>query len=193
MYKTRQPQTAFGSWDVEKVHAVWREAHFEVKSAKNWGGWDTFGRAKCRFSWQAQGIVHLSKSSKKREGFCSSFIYNHHFTTLHTPLHYTLHYNNNYNYITLHYTACITLQYATLYWLQQQQQQQQQQQHYTTLHCTALHCTALHYTHYTTLHFTSLHAITLYYTTLITLHYATLIYTTLQRRLQLQLHCTTLH
>ena len=76
MYKAHQPRTTFGSWDVEKVHAVvarstfrsqnvqntpcsvhfwrlrcrlskkctplWREAHFEVKSVKNWGFWAFF-------------------------------------------------------------------------------------------------------------------------------------------------------
>ena len=81
MYKTHQVRTTFGSWDVEKVHAVvarstfpsqnvqntpfsdhflmfrcrksvekvskkctplWREAHFEVKSVKNWGFWAFF-------------------------------------------------------------------------------------------------------------------------------------------------------
>ena len=76
MYKAHQPRTTFGSWDVEKVHAVvarstfgsenvqntpcsdhfwrlrcrvskkctplWREAHFEVKSVKNWGVWAFF-------------------------------------------------------------------------------------------------------------------------------------------------------
>ena len=74
MYKTRQLQTTFGSWDVEKVHAVvarstfpsqkcqntkgfgplfdvqlskkcmplWRKAHFQVRSVKNWGFWAYF-------------------------------------------------------------------------------------------------------------------------------------------------------
>ena len=75
MYKAHQVRTTFGSWDVEKVHAVvarstfpsqnvqntpgsdtllevemskkctplWREAHFEVKSVKNWRSRSTFG------------------------------------------------------------------------------------------------------------------------------------------------------
>ena len=34
MYKAHQPWTMFGSWDVEKVHAVWREAHLQVKKPK---------------------------------------------------------------------------------------------------------------------------------------------------------------
>ena len=75
MYKTHHSRTTFGSWDVEKVHAVvarstfwsqnvtkhlssgpllevamskkctplWREAHFQVKSIKNWRSRTTFG------------------------------------------------------------------------------------------------------------------------------------------------------
>ena len=67
MYKTHHARTTFGSWDVEKVNAVVARSTFEVKSAKNWGG-----RSRCRFAWQAQGIVHLVKS-ELTWGFCSSF------------------------------------------------------------------------------------------------------------------------
>ena len=126
MYRTHYVRTTFGSWDVEKVHAVvawstfpspnvqitprsdhfwklrcwksarrcgakhiskskctkhtsfgpllevemsqkctplWREAHFEVKSAKNWGVQSTFGRRR-------KGLCTLSKVTKMW-GFCS--------------------------------------------------------------------------------------------------------------------------
>ena len=75
MHKTPQLRTTFGSWDVEKVHAVvarstfpsqnaqntsapdrfwklrcwksartlWNEAHFQVKSVRNWRSRTTFG------------------------------------------------------------------------------------------------------------------------------------------------------
>ena len=68
MYKTPQPRTTFGSWDVEKVHIskskctkhrnlgpllevemlkkctpLWREAHFQVKMLKTLGVRTTFG------------------------------------------------------------------------------------------------------------------------------------------------------
>ena len=87
MYKTRQGRTTFGSWDVEKVHAVvariftqhtsfgafwklrcrksarcmplWREAHFEVKSVKNWRARTTFGR---------QGCISRGRWGTKRHG-----------------------------------------------------------------------------------------------------------------------------
>ena len=35
-------RTTFGSWDVEKVPGLWREAHLEVKSVKNWWFWAFF-------------------------------------------------------------------------------------------------------------------------------------------------------
>ena len=86
--------------------------HISKSKVQKTEGMGHFWAFRCRFSWQAQGIVHLVKKQQKREVAVS-------FTTTtirhYTPLHYTLHYNNNYNYITLHYTFCITLQYATLY------------------------------------------------------------------------------
>ena len=64
MYKAHHGRTTFGNWDVEKVHAVWREAHFEVKMLKNTRGWDHFWTFRCRFAWQAQGIVDFVKSEQ---------------------------------------------------------------------------------------------------------------------------------
>ena len=127
MHKAHQLRTTFGSWDVEKMHAVvarstcrsqnaqgtpasdhfwklrcrksarrcgakhmskskctrhtsfgpllevemskkctplWRQAHFEVKMYKNTTCWRHFWRFRCRFAWQAQGIVHLLKSEQ---------------------------------------------------------------------------------------------------------------------------------
>ena len=78
MYKTHQPRTTFGSWAVEKVHAVvarstfpsrktawfghfskkcaplWHEAHFQVEKLR---GSDTF-----RKSARRCGTKHISKS-----------------------------------------------------------------------------------------------------------------------------------
>ena len=104
MYKPHHARTTFGSWGVEKVHAVvarstfptqhvtkhlsfgallevemskkctplWREAHFEVKSAKNWGVRSTFGRSDVVSRGRRKGLCTLSKVSKTW-GFCSSF------------------------------------------------------------------------------------------------------------------------
>ena len=101
--------------------------------------WDHFWRFRCSFAWHAQGILHLAKSEQNVK-VCSSFNYNHHYTTLHyTTLDYT----------TLHTTATTTTTTAL---------------HYTTLHCTTLH--SLKNTTLTTLHITTLHLYpTLHYTT----------------------------
>ena len=77
MYKTPQPRTTFGSWDVEKVHAVGREAHFEVKSVKNWRSRTTFGGSdvekvskKCTPLWRE---AHFEVKSVKNWGFWAFF------------------------------------------------------------------------------------------------------------------------
>ena len=64
MYKTHQRRTTFGSWDVEKVHAVVARSTFRSENAQNTRGSDHFWRFRCRFAWQAHGIVHLFKSEQ---------------------------------------------------------------------------------------------------------------------------------
>ena len=51
----------------KKCTPLWREAHFEVKMYKahqNTRGSDHFWRFRCRFAWQAHGIVHLFRSEQ---------------------------------------------------------------------------------------------------------------------------------
>ena len=103
MYKTHHVRTTFRSWCQKSsrrcgakhickskctkhfsvgtlLEVEMSKAYFQVKSArKNWRVRSTF---RCYFVWQAQGIVHLVKSEQNVE-FCSSFSYNHHYTTLH--------------------------------------------------------------------------------------------------------------
>ena len=156
MLKAPGVRTTVGSWDVAIVHAVRARSTFRSQKCKKLRGTEHFWTFRCRFAWQAQGIVHLVKSGQNVR-VCSIFNYNHHYTTnttnttnttlhyatLHYILHYTtlhytqLHYNYNYNYIPLH---SATLNYTTL--------------HYITLHYTTFHYTPLHYT---TLHWMTLH------------------------------------
>ena len=68
MYKTHHLRTTFGSWDVEKVHAVVARSTFRSQNVKNTRRSDHFWRSRCRFAWLAQGIVHLVKSEQKSEG-----------------------------------------------------------------------------------------------------------------------------
>ena len=117
MYQAHQVRSSFWHWDVEKVHAIVARSTLLSQNVKSTTCWDHFWRFRCSFAWHAQGILHLAKSEQNVK-VCSSFNYNHHYTTLHyTTLDYT----------TLHTTATTTTT--------------------TALHYTTLHCTALHYTH----------------------------------------------
>ena len=203
MYKTPRRRTTFGSWDVEKVHAV-KKVHaavartrFRSQNVQNIRVQTTFGGSDVASCGRCKGLCTLSKVSKTW-GFCSIFNYNRHYTTLHSntlqlqlqlhlhyiPLHYTpLHYTTP-SYTQLH---SITLHYMTI--------------HSTTLRYTTLRYLPLRYItlHYTTLHYTPLHYAILHYATLtsttLQLHYFTLHSTILQLQLHnyTPLHSTTLH
>ena len=56
--------TIFGSWDVAKVHAPVARSTFPSQNVQNTPCTDHFWRFRCRFAWQAQGIVDLVKSEK---------------------------------------------------------------------------------------------------------------------------------
>ena len=64
MYKTPQRRTAFGSSDVEKVHAVVARSIFASQKCKKLTGTEHFWAFRRAFAWQAQGIVHLGKSEQ---------------------------------------------------------------------------------------------------------------------------------
>ena len=64
MLKTLGVRTTFGRCDVEKVHAVVARSTFRSENVQNTPCSDHFWRFRCRFAWQAQGIVHLVKVSK---------------------------------------------------------------------------------------------------------------------------------
>ena len=55
IYKTHQVRTTFGSWDVEKVHAVVVRSTFRSQK-------DHFGKLRCRKSARRCGAKHISKS-----------------------------------------------------------------------------------------------------------------------------------
>ena len=161
MLKTLGIRTTFGGSDVEKVHAVVARSTFRSQNVQNTPCSDHFWRFRCRFVWQAQGILHLVKSEQNLR-VLKHFQLQLHYTTLHSN--------------TLHYTTTTTtpsLHSTTL--------------HSTTLHCTQLHSITRHYI---TLHSTTLHYITLHYTTFhyTSLHYITLHSTTLQLHNYTPLH-----
>ena len=80
MHKTHQLRTTFGSWDVEKVHAVVARSTFRSQNVKNTRGSDHFWRFGCRKSARRCGAKDISKSK------CYTPL--HSITLHHTTLHW---------------------------------------------------------------------------------------------------------
>ena len=191
MYKTHHVRTTFGSWDVEKVHAVVARSTFPSQNVQNTPCSDHFWRFRCRKSARRCGAKHISKSKWQkhhvRTTFGGSDVASLHYTTLrYTTLHYIILHNTTLHYTTFHHTSLYynyNYNYTTT-------------PHYTPLHYITPHHTTLHYTTflYTSLQYTTLHSTTLqiqlHNDTTTQLHSTTLHYTKLNHT---TLHYTTLH
>ena len=208
MYKTHQGvRTTFGSWDVEKVHAVVARSTFRSQNVKNTRGSDHFWRFRCRKSARRWREAHFEVKMLKHQGFgpllevqmskkCMPLWREAHFEV---KMLQTLGVRTTFGGSDV--AACCHWHYTISNSKSTKLQgfgphlQVQMSLRFTTLHSTTLHYTTLHYTtlHYTTLHSTTLHYTTLHlhYTTLHSIHYTT---TTLHyTQLLLPLHSTTLH
>ena len=62
MYKTPGVRTTFGSWDVEKVHAVVARSTFPSQNVQNTSASDRFWKLRYRKSARRCGAKHISKS-----------------------------------------------------------------------------------------------------------------------------------
>ena len=62
MYKTHHARTTFGSWDVEKVHAVVARSIFRSENVQSTSVSDHFWKLRCRKSAGRCGAKHISKS-----------------------------------------------------------------------------------------------------------------------------------
>ena len=62
MYKAHHSRTTFGSWDVEKVHAVVAQSTFPSQNVQNTPCSDHFWRFGCQKSARRCGAKHISKS-----------------------------------------------------------------------------------------------------------------------------------
>ena len=62
MHKTHHCRTTFGSWDVEKVHAVVARSTFRSQNVQNTSASDHFWKLRCRKSARRCGAKHISKS-----------------------------------------------------------------------------------------------------------------------------------
>ena len=61
MHKTPGVRTTFGSWDVEKVHAVVARSTFRSQNVQNTSASDHFWKLRCRKSARRCGAKHMSK------------------------------------------------------------------------------------------------------------------------------------
>ena len=66
MYKTPQVRTTFGSWDVEKVHAVVARSTFPSQNVQNTPFSEHFWKLRCRKSARRCGAKHISKSKRTK-------------------------------------------------------------------------------------------------------------------------------
>ena len=62
MYKTHHVRTTFGSWDIEKVHAVVARSTLPSQTCKKLKGTDNFWELRCRKSARRCGAEDISKS-----------------------------------------------------------------------------------------------------------------------------------
>ena len=215
MCKAHQLRTTFGSWDVEKVHAVVARSTFRSQNVQNTPAPDHFWQLRCRKSARRCGAKHISKwKCTKRTTFgpllevemskkCTPLWREAHFEV---KMYKTQHVRTTFGGSDVEKVHAVvarstfrsqnvqTLGVRTTFGGSDVVSLHYTTVHYTTLRYTTLQDITLHYTpvHYITLHYTPVHSTTLNYTTphYITLHYAPLHYTTLHH---ITLHYTTRH
>ena len=127
IYKTHQLRTTFGSWDVEKVHALVARSTFWSQNVPNTPGPDHFWQLRCRKSARRCGAKHISKSKCTKHTIlgpllevqmskkCTPSWREAHFQiecTKHTMYGPLLEVQMSLRFTTLHYT---TLHYITLH------------------------------------------------------------------------------
>ena len=207
MYKTHHGRTTFGSWDVEKVHAVVARSTFRSENVQNTTCSRHFWKLRCRKSARRCGAKHISKSKCTKHTMVAPLL-EVEMSKKCTPLWREAHFEVK-MYKTLHVRATfggsdvekVHAVVARSTFRSQNVQNTRGSDHFwkfrcrcASLHYTTLHYTTLHNTtttttqlHSTTLNYTPLHSTTLNYTPL---HYTTLPSTTLH---YITLHYTTLH
>ena len=72
--KTRHSRTIFGSWDVEKVHAVVARSTFPSQNVQSTPCSDHFWKLRCRKSARRYGAKHISKSKCAKHAILGPFL-----------------------------------------------------------------------------------------------------------------------
>ena len=220
MYKTHHSRTTFGSWDVEKVHAVVARSTFPSQNVQNTPGSDHFWKLRCRKSARRCGAKHISKSKCTKHTILGPLLeveMSKKCTPLWREAHFEVKMYKTHHARTTFGGSDVEKVHAVVArstFRSQNVQNTRVSDHfwrfrcrfaspeYITLHYTTLHYTTLRYTtlHNTTLqiqlhNYTPLHSTTLNYTTLhyTTFHYTSLHYTTLHSTPLRYNYTTTLH
>ena len=217
MYKAHHSRTTFGSWDVEKVHAVVARSTFPSQNVQSTPFPDHFWKWRCRKSARRCGAKHISKSKCTKHTIlgpllevemskkCTPLWREAHFEVKMYKAHHvrsTFGHSDlvsrgrrkglcAFSKVSKMWRFCSIFTYNRRYTtLHSNTLHYNYNYTFTTFHYTTVHHTPLHSTtlRYTTLHYIQLHSITLHY---IILHY-TKPYTTLHST-TLQLHYTPLH
>ena len=208
MYKTHHARTTFGSWDVEKVHAVVARSRFRSQNVQSAPASDHFWQLRCRKSARRCGAKHIWKSKCTKHTMLGPLL-EVEMSKKCTPLWREAYFQVK-MYKTPHVRATfggsdVEKVHAVVARSTFRSEHVQNTRgsdhfwrfrcrfaaslHYTTLRYTTPHSTILHYItlHYTPQHYnynytTRLHSTTLHYIKFhyTTLHYTTLHYTTLQ-------------
>ena len=184
MYKTHQLRTTFGSWDVEKVHAVVARSTFRSQHVQNTPAPDHFWKLRCRKSARRCGAKHISKSNVqntpasdhfwklrcwKSARRCGAKHISKSKCTKHTMLGPLLEVQMSKKCTPLWREAHFQVKMLNKLGVRTTfGGSDVVSLHYTTLHYTPLHYAPLHYTtlHNTTTTTTQLHSTTLHYTPL---------------------------
>ena len=207
MCKTPGVRITFGSWDVEKVHAVVARSTFRSQNVQNTRGSDHFWKLRCRKSaptalWREahfQGKMYKTPQRRTTFGSCdvkkvhavvarSTFRSQNVQNTRGSDHFWKLRCRKSARCCGAKHISKSKCTKHTMLGplLEVQMSLRFASPHYITLHYTPLHSTTLHYTtlHLQLRNYTPLHSTTLNYTTL---HYTPLHSTTLH---YITLHCT---
>ena len=174
MCKTHQVRTTFGSWDVEKVHAVVARSTFPSQNVKNTRGSDHFWKLRCRKSARRCGAKHISKSKctkHTRFGPLLEVAMSKKCTPFWREAHFEVKMNKTHHARTTFGGSDVEKVHAVVarstfrkwkctkhYMFAPLLEVQMSLRRFASLHYTTLHYTTLHYT---TLHYTTLHSTTL--------------------------------
>ena len=190
MHKTHHCRTTFGSWDVEKVHAVVARSTFRSQNVQNTSASDHFWKLRCRKSARRCGAKHISKSKCAKHTMVGPLL-EVEMSKKRMPLWGEAHFE-----VKMLKTPGVRTTFggsdvekvhaavARRTFRSKIAQNTRGSDHFWRFRCRFASI------HYTTGHYTTLHSSTLHYTTLrsSTLHYTKLHYTTLHYT---EWHCNT--